>query len=351
MLDASFPLSAFVVRKYLVMKNRIFVFSDGELKRKENTLFFENEKGEKKYIPIEGTQELMLFGEVSLNKRFLEFASQKEMILHFFNHYGYYVGSFYPREHLNSGHMILKQAEVYLSLEKRIDLARKFVEGAISNISKVLDYYARRRESQYVKDIITGIKDLSSTLSNHNSTDSLMAIEGNIREKYYSAFDEIIDDEDFRFESRTRRPPKNRINALISFGNSLLYTTVLSEIYKTHLDPRIGFLHTTNFRRFSLNLDVAEVFKPIFVDRMIFSLINKGELKKNHFEKRMDGVVMNESGMRIFSKEFEERLNKTIKHKKIGKPVSNRRLIRLELYKIEKHLLGEGEYKPFLWEW
>lgn len=117
--------------------------------------------------------------------------------------------------------------------------------------------------------------------------------------------------------------------------------------YKTPLDPRIGFLHTTNFRRFSLNLDVAEVFKPIFGDRMIFSLINKGELKKSHFEKRMDGVVMNEDGMKIFSKELEERLGKTIKHKKIGEPVSNRRLIRLELYKVEKHLLGEGEYKPF----
>ena len=333
------------------MKNRIFIFSDGELKRKENTLFFENEKGEKKFIPIEGTQELMLFGEVNLNKRFLEFASQKEMILHFFNYYGYYVGSFYPREHLNSGYMILKQAEVYLNPERRINLARKFVEGAISNILKVLDYYARRKGSSQIESICTNITVLASTLPNQSTTESLMAIEGNIRDTYYSAFDEIIEDADFKFESRTRRPPKNRMNALISFGNSLLYTTVLSEIYKTHLDPRIGFLHTTNFRRFTLNLDVAEVFKPIFVDRMIFSLINKGELKKNHFEKRMDGVVMNEEGMKIFSKEFEERLGKTITHKKIGKPISNRRLIRLELYKLEKYIMGEVDYKPFVWEW
>jgi CRISPR-associated protein Cas1 len=333
------------------MKTRIFIFSNGELKRKENTLFFENEKGEKKFIPIEGTQELMLFGEVTLNKRFLEFASQKEMILHFFNHYGYYVGSFYPREHLNSGYMILKQAEVYLDPEGRINLARRFVEGAISNILKVLDYYARRKGSSGVEDICSSIERLASTLPHQTTTDALMAIEGNIRDMYYSAFDEIIEDEDFKFESRTRRPPKNRMNALISFGNSLLYTTVLSEIYKTHLDPRIGFLHTTNFRRFTLNLDVAEIFKPIFVDRMIFSLINKGELKKNHFEKRMDGVVMNEEGMKIFSKEFEERLLKTITHKKIGKPVSNRRLIRLELYKLEKYIMGEEEYKPFVWEW
>lgn len=333
------------------MKSRLFVFSDGELKRKDNTLFFENDKGERKFIPIEGVQELMVFGEVSLNKRFLEFTSRKEIILHFFNHYGYYVGSFYPREHLNSGHMILKQAEAYLNPQTRIDLARKFVKGAVSNIIKVIDYYARRKESQKIKEVRSKITELSSALPNQTTTETLMAIEGNIRDIYYSAFDEIIDNEAFRFESRTRRPPKNRMNALISFGNSLLYTSALSEIYKTHLDPRIGFLHTTNFRRFSLNLDIAEVFKPIFVDRMIFSLVNKGELKTKHFEKKVDGIVMNEEGMKIFSKEFEERLQTTVTHKKIGRPVSNRRLIRLELYKLEKHIIGENEYKPFVWEW
>lgn len=333
------------------MSKRIFVFSNGDLKRKQNTLFFENEDGEKKYIPVEGTTELMVFGEVNLNKKFLDFASQNQMILHFFNYYGYYSGSYYPREHFNSGHMILKQAEIYLDPKKRLEIARKFVEGAVKNILKVVDYYARRKKSKKIEEISEHINELSEKIKEQDSTDRLMAIEGNIRDQYYSAFDEIIDDENFKFEARSRRPPKNRINALISFGNSLLYTTALSEIYKTHLDPRIGFLHTTNFRRFSLNLDVAEIFKPVLVDRMLFSLINRGELKSKHFEKRMGGVVMNETGMKIFSKEFEERLARTVKHKKIGRPVSNRRLIRLELYKLEKFLIEEEPYNPFVLEW
>jgi CRISPR-associated protein Cas1 len=84
---------------------------------------------------------------------------------------------------------------------------------------------------------------------------------------------------------------------------------------------------------------------------MIFSLVNKRELQPQHFENRLGGVVLNEEGMKLFSKEFEERLERTITHKKIGRPVSNRRLIRLELYKLEKHLMGEEEYKPFVWEW
>ncbi|MDW8087427.1 MAG: CRISPR-associated endonuclease Cas1, partial [Candidatus Calescibacterium sp.] len=85
------------------MKKTIYIFSDGEIKRQGNTIFFDSKNG-KKYVPVENTGELMIFGEVSLNKRLLEFLCEKEIIVHFFNYYGYYIGSFYPREHYNSGY-------------------------------------------------------------------------------------------------------------------------------------------------------------------------------------------------------------------------------------------------------
>jgi CRISPR-associated protein Cas1 len=131
----------------------------------------------------------------------------------------------------------------------------------------------------------------------------------------------------------------------------LLYTTVLSEIYKTHLDPRIGFLHTTNFRRFTLNLDVAEIFKPIIVDRIIFQILNKGMIKLNDFNAELGGLYLKEGGRKVFIEKFEERLATTIKHRNIGKDVSYRRLVRIELYKIEKYLMGEEVYEPFVSEW
>lgn len=331
------------------MKGVIFVFNSGELKRKHNTIYFESDKGIKKFIPIENLNEIHIFGEVSFNKEILEFLTQKEVILHFYNYYGYYIGSFYPREHYNSGYMILKQAEHYLDFEKRFKLAKKFVQGAIFNIEKVLNYYNSR--DIFLNDILEKIKSLSEILFDCKTIEQLMAIEGNIREVYYDAFDRIIDDEEFQFDERSKKPPKNRINALISFGNSLLYTTVLSEIYKTHLDPRIGFLHTTNFRRFTLNLDVSEIFKPIIVDRVIFYLLNKKIIKVSDFDQKLGGLYLKESGRRSFVEKFEERLNTTIKHRKIGKEVSYRRLLRLELYKIEKHLIGEEEFEPFVSEW
>ena len=330
------------------MKRTIYIFSDGEIKRKENTLYFETEEG-KKYIPVENTSEIFVFGEVTVNKRLLEFLTEREIIMHFFNHYGYYIGSFYPREHLNSGYMILKQAEYYLDAEKRIDLARRFVFGGVENIKKVLVYYQNRGKE--LSEIIGKIDSLSESIHSCRSTEELMAIEGNIREQYYYAFDVILDNEHFIFEGRTRRPPKNRLNALISFANSILYTVCLSEIYHTHLDPRIGFLHATNFRRFSLNLDVAEVFKPIIADRVIFTLVNKGMIKPQHFEQKLDGIVLNEKGREVFIREMDERLKSTFEHKGLGRHVSYRTLIRLELYKIEKHLMGDEEYKPFVTGW
>ena len=125
------------------MKKTIYVFNDGEFKRKDNTLYFETEEG-KKYIPVEDVKEIIVFGEVTLNKRFLEFLTQKEIILHFLNNYGYYTGSYYPREHLNSGYMILRQAEHYLDGEKRLVLAKCFVRVATANMLEVISYYANR---------------------------------------------------------------------------------------------------------------------------------------------------------------------------------------------------------------
>jgi len=330
------------------MKQTVYIFSKGELKRKGNTIYFQGEQG-KKYIPVENTKEIMVFGEVDVNKRFLEFLAQSEITLHFFNRYEYYVGSFYPREHLNSGYMILKQAQHYLDDNARKKLAQKFVSGACKNMENVLRYYLNREKD--VGENLSGIQKLRKSLEDCADTSELMGLEGNAREYYYRAFDNILKNPDFVFESRSKRPPRNFLNALISFGNSMLYTIVLSEIYKTHLDPRIGYLHTTNFRRFSLNLDIAEIFKPIIVDRLIFKVVGKKMITRKDFDKAVGGLQLTEKGMKTFVQELEDKLSATIKHRRLGRQVSYRRLIRLEIYKLQKHLMEEEEYEPYVARW
>ncbi|MCK5520801.1 MAG: type I-B CRISPR-associated endonuclease Cas1 [Candidatus Marinimicrobia bacterium] len=331
------------------MKESIYIFSNGRLKRKDNTLFFEGEDDKKRFIPVENVREMFAFGEIDLNSKILNFLSQKEIILHYFNYYGYYAGSFYPREHYNSGYMILKQASAYENEEIRLDLAKSFIRGAAENTLKIIRYYNRRGKD--LGSVLQEIEDLLEKVKNAASIEESMAWEGQIKQSYYQSFSTIIDNPEFAFNRRTRRPPKDYLNAMISFGNSIIYTQVLSEIYQTHLDPRIGYLHTTNFRRFTLNLDVAEIFKPVIGDRTIFSCLNKNIISAKDFVKDTQGILLNENGKKKFLKHLQERMVQTIKHSGLKKQVSYRRLIRLELYKLEKHLMGEKQYKPFIMEW
>jgi len=327
------------------MKRTLYIFSDGELKREGNTLILSTSEG-KRVMPVETLESLCVFSEISLNKRFLEFLTQKQVILHFFNHYGYYVGSYYPREYMNSGLIILKQAQHFLKNEWRINLARSFVYGAIANMLFVLRTYSSRGKD--LKEQIASLEAQIEKIEEATDTSHLMAIEGQAKEIYYSAFDVITENEDFSFEVRSRRPPANRMNALISFGNSLLYVTALSEIYRTHLDPRIGYLHETNERSFTLNLDIAEVFKPLVVDRVIFALINRKEIKAEDFSDELEGVYLKERGRKRFIEAFEERLAETVMHKGLGRKVSYRRLIRLECYKLYRHFLEGEPYVPYV---
>lgn len=201
------------------MKKDIYIFNDGDLRRKDNTFYFQS--GEtKKYLPIEELDSVWVFGEVTVNKKFLDFASQKGILIHFFNYYEYYTGTFYPREHLNSGYVILKQAEAYLQEEKRVLIAKKIIRTAINNILVVLKYYSKRGKD--LQEVIADIEEKWSLMEDCSSTAELMAYEGNIRESYYKAFNIILDEPDFVFTNRSRRPPKDKINALISFGNAIV---------------------------------------------------------------------------------------------------------------------------------
>jgi len=331
------------------MKETIYIFTNGTLKRKDNSLLYITDQNQKKYIPVENIREIMVFGETTINNKLLVFLAQKEIILSYFNYHGYYSGSFYPREHYNSGYMILKQATAYNDFDYRLKIAKKFVLGAAQNSLKIISYYINRNKN--LSEQKSYILALLPAIDEQQDINELMSIEGKIKQTYYNAFNEILDQPEFTFKSRNKRPPKDYINALISFSNSLIYTIVLSEIYQTHLDPRIGFLHTTNNRRFSLNLDVAEIFKPVIGDRLIFSVVNKKIITPDCFEKRSNGIMLNDKGKQNFLRQFQTKLSQTVKYPSLKRKVSYRRLIRLELYKLEKQIMGENDYEPFIVSW
>lgn len=154
--------------------------------------------------------------------------------------------------------------------------------------------------------------------------------------------------EDFILNKRVKRPPDNPINALISFGNTLLYTKTISAIYRTHLDQRISFLHEPSEGRFSLSLDISEVFKPVIVYKTIFDLVNNKRIQvAKHFEKSLNYCILNEEGRQIFIESFENRIESTFLHTKLNRKISYRTAIKLDCYKLIKNILENKEFIPF----
>ena len=243
---------------------------------------------------------------------------------------------------------MVKQAEHYSDYGKRMAIARKFIDAAADNIYRNLRYYNGRGKD--VSEYMAEVDDLRKKIPNTQTIEELMGIEGNIRKQYYAAWNVIVDQE-INFEKRVMHPPDNMINSLISFVNSLIYSKVLSEIYHTQINPTISYLHEPGARRYSLCLDIAEVFKPLIGDRLIFSLLNRRQITENSFTKELNFLHLTKESSRLIAKELEERLKKTIMHKELGRQVSYQYLIRLEVYKLIKHLIGEKEYEGFKIWW
>jgi len=177
-----------------------------------------------------------------------------------------------------------------------------------------------------------------------------MGIEGNIRERYYRCWGEIVGQK-YSLDKRVKRPPDNAINALISFCNGMVYSTTLSEIFHTQLLPTVSFLHGPGKRRYSLALDLSEIFKPLLADRMIFKLLNNKQIQDKHFRKELEFCYLEENGRKIILQEYDERLKTTIKHRNLNRKVSYRHLIRLEAYKLVNIIVAGEEYRAFKAWW
>lgn len=321
-----------------------YITSMGELSRKDNSLCF-RKNGKNIYIPIENTKEIYCLNEISLNSKLLDFFGKNNIVVHFFNYYGGYSGSFYPRNQYNSGKLLVKQVEKFK--DNRIEIAKAIVKGIGANIDEVLYHYYKHGKSE-VKECIDWIREnLYKLVDKTESIKELLAYEGEIWMRFYSMFQYFIN-EDFILDKRVKRPPDNPINALISFGNTLLYTKTISAIYRTHLDQRISFLHEPSEGRFSLSLDISEVFKPVIVYKTIFDLVNNKRIQvAKHFEKSLNYCILNEEGRQIFIESFENRIESTFLHTKLNRKISYRTAIKLDCYKLIKNILENKEFIPF----
>jgi len=322
-----------------------YIFSMGELHRKDNSIVFKNEKGNF-YLPIEDTREIYCMNEVSLNTKFLDFISKAGITLHFFNYHGNYSGSYYPKEALVSGDLTVKQSYAYM--EHRLIIAKAIVQAIASNIYELLYHYYRHGKKE-LKPLLDWLKkDVKKLLDKELKIEQILFVEGQIWNRFYDSFQHFLP-KDFILNKRVKRPPDNPINALISFGNTLLYTKTISAIYRTHLNQSISFLHSPREGRFSLSLDLSETFKPVIVYKTIFELVNNKKLQVHkHFDKSLNYALLNEDGKKIFIEAFETRINESFLHPKLKRKTTYKSALRYDGYKLIKFILEGKEFRPFL---
>ncbi len=330
------------------MKQSYYLYKSGRIQRKDNTLEIVYKDNTKKSIPVERVDDIYVMTEFDFNTSLLNFLGKYGIFVHFFNYYGFYTGTYYPKEGLVSGKLLVKQVEHYSDLNKRLKIAKSFIDSASYNIYRNLVYYNNRGKdlTKYMEEI----EHLRKQIPLCNDVQELMGIEGNIRKTYYDSWNIIIN-QDIDFEKRIKNPPDNAINSLISYVNTIIYTRTLSEIYKTQLNPTISYLHEPSERRFSLCLDVSEIFKPILADRLIFSMLNKKQITEKDFEEGLNFLYIKENARKEITKEIDKRLQTTIKHRKLDREVSYEYLIRLELYKLIKYFTEDIPYEGFKIWW
>ena len=319
----------------------------GILSRKDYTLLFENEN-KKKYLPVECVETIGIYSDITFQSGVFEYLAKKQLRVILYDRYGNYIGSFTPANPRNKYIKTLEQQmRAYFDDEKRLDIAKRIIIAGIHNMRANLRYYFKKRKAKELKGAEQELTAIIDEMTKASSINELMMTEARARQKYYQSFNYILQNQEFQFTKRTKRPPQDELNALISFGNTWLYQRLATEIYKTSLDIRFGFLHAANRRAQSLNLDLSEIFKPIIIDRCIISLINKGIIKKKeHFETLQDGAVyLNREGKRLFIVHLEGKLYQKI-------TLGNRQytyytIMKNDIDKLVQHLNNGTTYKPY----
>ena len=330
------------------MDRNYHVFSDGRLERNDDTLRLVTEDGDKKYVPVENAEAFFLHGQIDFNTRLMSFLNDRTVALHVFGWEDYYSGSVMPKRGQTSGKTVVKQVRAYENPDHRRQLAAAIVRGSIHNMRTNVVYYNGRDHDLDV--VVNDLEEIAARVDDTLPIDELMGVEATARKAYYRSFNKILPSE-FQLTRREYNPPPNEINSLISFGNSLVYANCVSAIRATALDPTISYLHEPGERRYSLSLDLADLFKPVLADRVLFRLVNRNQISSTDFETELGSCLLNESGRQTYTKAFEETLERTVDHPELNRKVSYQYLMRLEAYKLKKHLLTGEEYVPFKRWW
>ena len=329
-----------------MMKNNFYLLKQGELLKKDDTIEFVSKNNEKTTIPLLQIDSIVLLATISISAECLRLFANNGVVVHYFDYYENYIGTFYPKivKSLN-GELLVNQVKEFTNLDTRLFLAKETIKSSFKNMHRLISYHAKRKNIDYAEFESSYTQNIEK-LKNAQTINEIMLLEASTHKAYYSCWNEIFNQE-YAFHKREKQNAKDIINALLSFLNSLLYSLIVAETHKTGLNPTISYLHEPSHSRFSLAFDIAEIFRPILVERLIFHLMNKNIIQNDDFQNNR----FTENAIKKILYHWDNKINETIYHRSLKRNVTYRYLIREELFKICRFLKGEGPFKAFVMWW
>lgn len=311
------------------------------IRRKDQSLLFELADGQSVHVPVTDVSDIVALEAVDINTAAVSLLKRHDIVLHLLDHYGNYAGTLLPPESSVSGEAVRRQVLAAEDRLRAVDVARSIVKAAAFNVRWVIDKELLNRPFDTLRNSADSAMD----------TQQLMGAEANFRRAAWAVLDTKLPPW-LRLEGRSRRPPTNAGNAFISFVNGIVYARAVTAIRLTPLHTGVGFLHTTtDRRRHTLALDLAEPFKPLFSERLLLRIAHQNILHESDFETDLGASILSELGRRKVTTLVRDELAKTVHHRALRRNISYDGLIQLEPLKILRHCLEGSSYKPFKVWW
>lgn len=317
--------------------------------KRGDELVVELRDGTKEHTRIGNTSHVALFGQVQISTQALQELCTRGITVSYLSSGGWLYGITRGMDHK---HIELRrlQFEAAADPARCLALARRFTTVKIRNGRTLV----RRNADAIPAHAIDRMKELVAVAESATSLESLLGIEGTAARLYFAAFATMLHPPDaaerpaFDFDGRNRRPPRDPVNALLSFGYAMLTKDVAVTLISVGFDPYLGFYHQPRYGRPALALDLMEEFRPLIVDSVVLSAINTGAIKRTDFVCRGGAVALTPAGRGAFLRAYERRMDELVSHPVFGYRISYRRVLEVQVRLLARHLSGElAEYPPF----
>lgn len=327
----------------------LYLLEQGTSLFKKNFRFIIHVPKKKKIeVPIREVEIILLFGNINLSTPAIATCLESQINVLFLSPFGRYKGHLWNRDSSNLN-LELLQYQYHSDRPFQFNISKAIVWGKLMNSKQLLLRLNRKRKILAVQKVISGINSDLEALESASNIDSLRGYEGVSAARYFSVLGQLITNREFEFSQRHRQPPTDPVNALLSFGYTLLFNNVLSLIIAEGLSPYFGIFHYGEKKKPYLAFDLMEEFRSTIVDSLVLNLINNSLLKLGDFERNYDnGFYLLAQSRRLFLDRFEKRMNEKVLHYELQKSISYREAIQLQIRLYKRSLLTAIPYKPFL---